>query len=208
MSFDSSQIEQDLAKLRPTVLDEALLARLEASASDSLTRLDPEEIRFEEDMRSNKPAALPAKLMASLENIVGTTAFPQDVNIVQFPQASVAASHSTFQLRAVAAAVAICGALTALLMPVKFNHGPVAKTNPAPFIASPNLNSQSLIPAGFNRELSEAHDEGFVWRSNKEAQHVLRVVYKERMTLKDPDGKTYQIEQPRVEYILLPEKSD
>jgi hypothetical protein len=28
------------------------------------------------------------------------------------------------------------------------------------------------------------------------------------VTLKDPSGRTYQVEQPRVEYIFVPAKTD
>jgi len=207
MTSDPSSIEQDLRNLCPTALDEALLARLEASTSAMLTQFDPDEIRFEQDLLSNKPAILPAALMASLENIVSTTTFQQDHNILAFPQSRTPARRSNLQWWA-AAVVALCGALTALIMPVRMATSPLAKTSTTPLTPHPALNSESLIPAGFNRELSKAHDEGVIWQSNKEARRVLKVVYKERVTLKNAEGKTYQIEQPRVEYILLPEKSD
>ena len=208
MTSDPSSIEQDLKNLHPAALDEALLARLEASTSATLTQLDPDETRFEQELLSSKPALLSAALMASLENIVGTTAFPQDRNILPFPQSSIPARRSNLQWRAVAAVVALCGALTAVIIPVHQATSPLANTNTSPAISHPTLNSESLIPAGFNRELSKAHDEGVIWNSNNNAQRVLKVVYKERTTLKDAEGRTYQMEQPHVEYILLPEKSD
>jgi hypothetical protein len=65
-----------------------------------------------------------------------------------------------------------------------------------------------LVPAGFDRGLSEASDEGVVWQSANRPHRVLKVVYQERVTLKDSAGRTYQVEQPRVEYILVPAKTD
>jgi len=208
MTSDPSSIEQDLRNLRPAPLDVALLARLEASTSITLTQLDPDEVRFEEDLRSNNPSALSPALMSSLENIVGTTVFPQDRNILTFPQSHIPNRRSNLQWRAVAAVVALCGALTAVFMPVRMTTSQIVKANPTPALPHAALNSESLVPAGFNREFSKAQDEGVIWRSNNNAQHVLKVVYKERVTLKNAEGRTYQIEQPRVEYILLPEKSD
>jgi hypothetical protein len=34
------------------------------------------------------------------------------------------------------------------------------------------------------------------------------MIYKEQVTLKDANGRVYQMEQPRVEYILVPTKND
>jgi hypothetical protein len=34
------------------------------------------------------------------------------------------------------------------------------------------------------------------------------VVYKDLVTLKDASGRTVQVEQPRVEYMLVPAKTD
>ena len=66
----------------------------------------------------------------------------------------------------------------------------------------------NFIPAGFNRGLSEVHDEGVVWKSNSQPHSVVRVVYKDLVTLKDASGRTVQVEQPRVEYMLVPAKTD
>ena len=45
-------------------------------------------------------------------------------------------------------------------------------------------------------------------QSNQQPQRVLKVVYMDRVTLKDSAGRTYQVEQPRVEYILVPATAD
>ncbi len=208
MTPDPSSIEQDLNKLIPAALDETLLDRLDACTSNSLTRLNPDEIQFEGLLLSNKPFSLPAALMTSLEAIVSTTAFPQNENILPFPKPRTTTRHVDRKWFAVAAAVALCGAITALLLPVQTKPRPLASSKPAPAAPHALQHPESLVPASFNRELSEARDEGVVWRPNNNAQRVLKVVYKELRTYTAPDGRTYQIEQPRIEYILLPEKSD
>ena len=40
-----------------------------------------------------------------------------------------------------------------------------------------------------------------VWQADDDTVRILR-------TLKDANGATYQVEQPRVEYILVPAKTD
>jgi hypothetical protein len=81
----------------------------------------------------------------------------------------------------------------------------VASVPSAPVTNSANGN---FVPAGFNRGLSEVHDEGVVWKSNSQPHSVVRVVYKDLVTLKDANGRTVQVEQPRVEYMLVPAKTD
>jgi hypothetical protein len=65
-----------------------------------------------------------------------------------------------------------------------------------------------LIPASFKRGLSETRDEGVIWQTNEQPHRVLKVVYVDRATLKDAQGRTYQVEQPRVEYLLVPAQTD
>ena len=45
-------------------------------------------------------------------------------------------------------------------------------------------------------------------QENQLPHRLLKVVYMDRVTLKDADGRTYQVEQPRIEYILVPATAD
>jgi hypothetical protein len=85
------------------------------------------------------------------------------------------------------------------------NQTRLATKSSAPVTASASGN---LTPASFNRGLSEVHDEGVVWKSNNQPHTVVRVVYKDMITLKDANGRTIQVEKPRVEYMLVPAKTD
>lgn len=209
MSLDTTSLEADLRSLRPAALDESLLARLEASSSATWTELDPMEVKFEQQLRNTAPAKLPAGLMASLEAATDGVPFSNQKKIVRFPgkEASAPPSHNR-SWWAAAAAVALTGAVTALLVP---NHQPATTTaDTHPKIQSAPLapGNSRLIPAGFNRGLSQASDEGVILQSGNQPHRVLKVVYTDRVTLKDAQGKTYQVEQPRVEYILVPAKTD
>lgn len=210
MSPDTSSIEADLRNLRAPALDEALLARLEACAADTWTQLTPEEIDLETRLVAIAPAKISPALMNSLESIVSGVSFLSAENIVRFPARPVATEHHNRRWWAAAAAVAMIGAVTALMIPG--NHGPnptlIANQPAACEVPHPAPASDSFVPAGFNRDLSEARDEGIVWQSNNEAHRVLKVVYRERVTMKAPDGRVYEVERPRVEYIHMPEQSD
>ncbi len=215
MSFDPTSMEEDLRRLRAAALDPSLLDRLDACSDDSWTELNPMELHYEKQLLANTPAKLPPALMASLEATLRDIPFPKNQTIVTFPLKKTAAPKQHRGWWGAAAAVALTGAVTALLIPVHRDAGNLSENNtgvpaiaidsPAP-IASPARSG--LVPAGFNRDLSEASDQGVVWNPDKQPHRVVKVVYKERVTLKDADGRTYQVEQPRVEYILVPARTD
>ncbi len=213
MSNELTSLESDLLKLRAATPDEALLARLEACAAGTWTQLTPEETALEQNLRSVRPAPLSKQLQTSLEAILHNVEFPSEPTIIPFPAPAAGNPHSGRKWWAAAAVVALTGALTALMIPGGANReAPKVAGVPTPptagYPSTPTSDSPQFIPAGFNRDLREAKDEGVVWRSGQKAHRVIRVVYMDRVTLMSPDGRSYEVEQPRVEYILTPEQAD
>jgi len=218
MSDDFQELEAALEGLRPAALDRMLLARLEDSTQDALTTLTPAEAHFEASLRQLRPATLSPALMAALEATLTRSAATAATNIVAFPQSSpTSAAHrrpSHRPMLAAAAAVALLGAAAALFLPGKgaprSASTPVAHPPPAqPFATAPaSPNNQNFVPAAFNTGLSQAKDEGVLWQSKSQPQRVVKVVYWDRVTLVNPEGKQIEYEVPRVEYILVPEKID
>lgn len=208
MSLDPSTLESDLRQLRPARLDESYLARLESCAEGTWKESGPAETAFEKHLLANTPARLPARLTASLEAVLADVRFPNDEKIVPFPKHRTSAPNRNRGWWGAAAAVAFAGAVTALMMPADHGTGPVAGSTPAPRITPPSNTQSKLVPAGFNRGLSEASDEGVIWQSDGQPHRVLKVVYMDRVTLKDANGSTVEVEQPRVEYILVPARTD
>ena len=204
-------MESELCRLRASSLDESLLARLEACAEDSWTKLSPNEAALEHELQDQAPSALPPALMASLLGHVSAVPFPGEQNIVRFPATPAASPSEPRRQRAwwgAAAAVAIAGAVSALMVPTGATGGKPVANNTPPSDTPAAVANHSLIPAGFNRGLADASDEGVIWQKDNRPHRVLRVVYQDRVTLKDANGHTYQVEQPRVEYILVPAKTD
>ncbi len=209
MNHDPTSLEAELRNLRATPLDDELLARLECCAEGTWTEPTANELRFEEVLRCSVPARLDNDFMAKLESITRDVHFPLDEKIVLFPKGSTTQANRTRRpMLAAAAAVALIGAASALLVPT----GEVAKgsqqatsTRSAPALQKPLA---PLIPASFNRGLSAVHDEGVVWKSNTEPHRLVRVVYMDLITLTDENGRTFEVEQPRVEFMLVPDKTD
>ena len=204
MSIDPSSVERDCLRVRAAALDASLLARLEACTQNTWTHLNPAEILFEQRLQAIAPASMPIALMTAVASSCIANPCSDDETIVRFPAHS--GQHPTWW--SAAAAVALIGAVTALLVPLHQTHPQVAKSpSVTPNIQAPPSTGK-FIPAGFKRGLSETKDEGVIWQSNDQPHRVLKVVYQDRVTLKDKAGRTYQVEQPRVEYILLPAKTD
>jgi hypothetical protein len=209
MTHDPSSLEAELRELQAAALDEALLLRLEAAAEGTLTRLTPDEIRFEELLHGISPASLAPDFLAKLETLVHEVPFPADEKIVLFPKANTTVHPRRKRpMWSAAAAVALIGAASALLMPS--GKAPVTAARQSapvsPVVAQPT--NGNFVPAAFDRGLSEVRDEGVVWKSNNQPHSVVRVVYKDKITLKDKNGRTFQVEQPRVEYMLVPAKTN
>jgi len=221
MSDDLQALEATLGGLRPAVLDRMLLARLEDSTNGYLTSLTPAEAQFDSALRQIRPASLSPAFLATLEATLthrAATAATAASTLVAFPQpVPTPAAHSRHGHRpmlAAAAAVALLGAAAALFLPGKGSpriaSAPTSHPTPAqPFSTAPaSPNNQNFVPAAFNTGLSQVSDEGVLWQSKNQPQRVVKVVYWDRVTLVNPEGKKIECEVPRVEYILVPEKVD
>ena len=217
MSSELSSLESELADLRPRGLDPALLDRLEACTQGSWNLTSQAERHHESRLAAESPSPVPPRLMARLESVVAGTPFPTERKIVLFPRRETSAippTHADTTGRpwlAAAAAVALLGGLAAWFVPVTSRQNPLADATAPPTAVPaqpPSTPVRELVPAGFRRGLSEASDEGVVVRSADEAHRVLKLVYTDHVTLQDLHGRTVEVEQPRVEYILVPTRVD
>lgn len=209
MTHDLTSLEMDLHELQACALDEVLLLRLEAAADGTWAELSPEEIRFENSLREISPAVLAPDFLATLEGVVAPLPFTVNENIVLFPKAkSTTPTRKSRPIWGAAAAVALIGAVTALLIPTAKPPQKIAQQAPISAPANAATSVGNLVPASFNRGLSGVSDEGIVWKSNTHPHSVVRVSYEEKITLKDEMGGSYQVVRPRVQYMLVPAKTD
>lgn len=210
ISPDSKELEQALRDLHPADLDQDFLARLEAAADDQLATLGEAEIRFERSLRNHTPKALSQEFMLSLEKVVANVQFPINDKIVLFPKTAPLVKPANRRNRpmwAAAAAVALIGASTALLMPDRTPATGIVAKNPGA-TSAPAQTPSNYSPYVFNTGFSDAKDEGISWHQADRPHRIVRVNYIDRITMKNAEGKTIVVEQPRTEYILVPEKMD
>ena len=209
MTPDYLALEAQFRDLHAVALDESFLDRLEGAADGTWTTLSPQELSFEHQLRKMPAAKLAPNFMAELERIVRDVPFHSNEKIVHFPtNLATPTARRQRPIWGAAAAVALIGAATALMMPPS-----KAPDNKLRSVASATKSvagyaSQNFIPASFNRNLSAVHDEGVIWKSNRQPHSVVRVIYKDQVTLKDASGRIVQVIQPRVEYMLVPAKAD
>jgi hypothetical protein len=214
MSEASAPIEHLLKQALPAPLDPALLDRLDAAVSGILSEPTADESRMAALLAGVKPSAMPLALATSLEAALSKVPFTDSRSIVPFPMPPVPRAsaprprhHRRF---AAAAAAALFGALSAWWIPTRADRFSIAADLAAvtPPVAAEAASSGGFVPAGFRRGLDATTDHGVVWGPDSQPHRVLKVVYRETITLRDADGRTCEIEQPRVEYLLAPAKAD
>ncbi|MES2982008.1 MAG: hypothetical protein V4727_06815 [Verrucomicrobiota bacterium] len=206
--------EQKLADLQPNKLDEDFMSRLLASADGSLTELSDAELQFENSLRKFSPPKLSSSFDTTLIDILTNTPFHVDEKIVLFHKSTSRASGTISKFRrfnlAAAAAVALLGSLAAWITPNQPNET-VANT-PERVVQQPSAippaAPSSFAPASINRNLSDTQDEGVMWNQSNRPHRVIRFTYMDRVTLKNEKGELIEVEQPRVEYVIIPEKID
>lgn len=207
MHDHTSDLEAELRKLSPAGSHSQLIDRLEACALGDWSEPLEDELKLEEHLRTNSPARPSPALMASLEAICTSIPFPKEKNIVGFPKSKSRPPAARRGQFAAAAAIALMGAATALLIPIKGTK-PSAVADSAPANQTTRATNAVLTPASFKRGLTAASDEGVIWQPNQAPQRVLKFTYQDCATLRDNKGRTYQFEQPRVEYLRVPAKTD
>lgn len=203
--------EQELRNQAPARLDGALLERLTACAEGSQTEIPEEDREFAARLAAAKPRAIPTALQSSLLEAIGDTPFALDGKIVLFNKQSKPGPAKLPSFRfpniAAAAAVALLGALAALMVPGQGGRETVEADNTNLHPAAPIANSH-FAPASYGRNLSETRDEGVIWSGKNQPHRVLRLTYTDKITMKNDKGETIQVERPRHEYVLIPEKID
>lgn len=206
-SKDPHAVEAPLKRQQAASLDPALIDRLEAAADRSLLELSAIERQLETKLSNIQPACLQPTLLDRLETMASKAGFPKKSPVLEFPGNKSVSQPRRRSGLAVAAAVALLGAISALMLdpgPAPLGASSEADPTPAPSLG-PAL--PEIRPTQFSRDLSNAIDAGIVWKDDSQPHRVLKVVYTDRMTVEHEDGSSYEVETPRVEYILVPTES-
>lgn len=171
--------------------------------------MDPELKKFEEELERLCPVAMPDGLIARMESAMDRwQEEAAEEKVVPFPgreENAYGASRGGFW--AAAAAVALLGALAALLVPDKGGYAGSEQlaTSDA---AVPALAPASFSPVGASRNILAASDEGFVMTRDAVPHRAVRVEYTDLVEFTNERGERLQLEAPRVRIVLIPVQVD
>lgn len=205
MDEEFQELEATLKGMRPVAPDAACMDRLLAAVQG---RLPAADLTMERELAKLSPAALAGGISERLLETVARVPFPVSDKVVLFPGNTKAAAKAPARRPwlAVAAAVAVLGALSALLM-----DGPQKGTRQVADggkTESPGRTPKDLVPASVGSHVSEAQDEGITWTRDGKPLRQVKVIYMDRVKYAGQDGKIVEVERPRVEWLLVPEKID
>jgi hypothetical protein len=214
MDSEFQDLEETLKGMRPATPDAACLDRLLAAVEGRLQSPQMSVSGIESKLASLQPAGLSDELAARMLETVSRVPFPVDEKVVLFPGAPKVAKKAAGARRpwyAAAAAVAVAGAFSALMVggpKVPKGHGPTAMSeNPIPSTAR-NISSANFIPASMGSGLQDVTDMGVRWTKEGRPVRLYRVIYRDKAQLKNNKGEIIEVEKPRAEYFLVPEKID
>ncbi len=212
MDSEFQELENELKGLRPAAPDAACLDRLLAAVEGRLQVSELSTSGIESRLAAMQPAAMSPVLLDKMLETVTRVPFPVSDKVVLFPGAAKPAAKSASRRPwyAAAAAVAVAGAFTAMMVdksPVTSPvSGPVAKDfTPLPKIRN-NVSENGIVSASTG--LQDATDQGVRWTRDGKPMRMVRVEYKDRMKVLNNEGKVIEVEVPRFEYLFVPEKID
>jgi len=218
MDNEFQDIEDSLKGMRPAAPDSACLDRLLAAVEGRLQKGDLSPGGIESRLAAMQPVALAPGIFERMLETVSQVPFPVDEKVVLFPGKAKPAAAKAASRRpwyAAAAAVAVAGAFSAMMIDNQPTDGRVpgilADRNPksergsggsqAPFASRGNIVRASS-------GLQEASDQGVSWQKDGKPMRVVRVRYLDKVQFTNPDGKLVEMEVPREELMLVPEKID
>ncbi|MCW1885869.1 hypothetical protein OKA04_14105 [Luteolibacter flavescens] len=208
MDEDFQELEASLKGMRPVRPDAACMDRLLAAVE---RRTPAADLSIERELGKLSPVALDGGLQARLLETVSHVPFPVDEKVVLFPGNT---THSKAAPKAparrpwiaAAAAVAVLGAFSAVMMGPQQGSAPVADGGKK--TEAPLRSVKDLVPASVGSTVSETQDQGIVWTRDGKPLRQVKVIYMDKVKYAGEDGKIVEMERPRVEWLLVPEKID
>jgi len=207
MDEDFHELEATLKGMRPVTPDAACMDRLLAVLE---RRTPAADSGIERELGKLIPSALTDGVQERFLETVSRVPFPVDEKVVLFPGKTkpVEKTPARRPWIAAVAAVAVLGGFSALMMgPQKGGSGPIVRqeTSSGP-VVSPK--DSRLVNASLGSQVSEAQDQGVIWTPDGKALRQVKVIYMDKVKYVGDDGKIVEVERPRVELLLVPEKVD
>ena len=220
LSAELRELEQQLADLVPCALPKDLLDRMEASANHAQCPVDEDGSldQLEAHLGQLAPATMPTDMLGRMARAMDLwhEHVPVEEKVVAFGATNPAPARRQFGagMLAAAAAVALLGAVTALVLP-RF-LGPAQATGGVVVTADPVIEpgfavtsvveprDAWLLPGSLSHKVTNTSDRGIVMTRDNTPHRCVRVDYMDLIKVQDEEGREIEIERPSVDIMLLP----
>ncbi len=220
LTAELRELERQLADLVPCALPEDLLVRMEASANHAPPAMDEDGSldQLEAHLGQLAPATMPMDMLGRMARAMDRwhEHVPVEEKVVSFGTGNPAPARRPFSagMLAAAAAVAVLGAATALVLPRYLDPaqstGGLATADDS--LIEPEFAVTSmveprdawLLPGSLSHKVTHTSDRGIVMTRDNTPHRCVRVDYIDRIKVQDEEGREIEIERPSVDIMLLP----
>ncbi len=216
------ELEHQLASYEPCEISVKFMARLERSVQSASALHESEEAELwelEEYLEQISPASMSVNILERMTLAMDRwhEHVPEEEKVVPFNKRE----NTTPTIRkrtgggmfAAAAAVALLGALSALVMPRFLETSPSgqvadqADADSAKDLSTRPTGDSSALwvsPDSLSHKVTYTTDQGTVMTRDNKPHRCIRVDYVDRVVLHDKHGREVIIKRPRVKYMLVP----
>ena len=218
------EIENMLSSMVPCALPEQTTVQLESAMNEEIAACACDESGLndlEKHLGQMAPATMRTDVLSRMVKAMDMwyEQVPEEEKVVSFGEAEAAKSSGRSRsggMLAAAAAVAILGAVTALVMP-RFSNGtdtgqlPVANRAPVDHATSDvhfsgNVEPRDawIVPEATGHKVVNTMDRGLVMTADNTPHRCIQLQSIETIRLEDESGREIMIERPAVKYVLVP----
>jgi len=225
LSPELLELEKQLGRLVPSSMSQDLLGRMEQSMHGTAkeSRLDSDDLDdLEIHLGQMAPATMPEDILGRMVRAMDSwhEHVPVEEKVVPFGESGGEREEATPSRKrygsgmlAAAAAVAMLGAVTALVMPRLMNEsdvGGVVATVEDTIVPDRQITAFSeprdawIVPDSLSHKVTNTSDRGVVVSRDNTPHRCIRVEYVDRIKVQDEEGREIEIERPGVDIMLLP----
>lgn len=227
-------IEKQLANLAPRSLPVELLSRMEQSMgqwsgheeSDHSDVSEGDLNHLEVHLGLMQPAAMPEDMLTRMSDAMDRwqerahadssddKVIPMELHTERRQRARSNTRVFGSSMWTAAAAVALLGAVSALILPrlEKSNQGMAATVSPVNDDSSTALDIGAIAAPSntwtasdaLSHKVTRTSDTGVIMAGDNTPHRCIRVDYVNRIKAKDADGREIEIKSPGVDYVLIP----
>ncbi|WP_346187587.1 hypothetical protein [Rubritalea halochordaticola] len=177
--------------------------------------MDNELRDLENQLGRLSPMAMPEDMLARMEQAMDRWRehTPVEEKIVQFQSQSADQKSSKFYIWASAAAIALIGAVSTVLMaPDNANPGASAVAqNTAGEVeqsVTPLRQQANIVPVAntpqFDTKITDEPSYSITYDAEGRPHRLVKVRFEDEITLYDDKGRPVKVKKPRIEYYLVP----